>query len=176
MVLQDWSLLCLQCKIMTLQKAVCMLTISSINVKGFIHGVHRYANAQSFSGLGTKLVALMVISVLIFALYLPFLKLFFFLIILHQIISICLGRYTDLSGFTQRLEGDLHRAGRSSGRDRQAFFILPFYIPHIFFFCFFWMASFPFPFFQSQLVKLDFFTFPITLVLLCNRQHSLLSL
>lgn len=63
---------------MTLQKAVCMLTISSINVKGFIHGVHRYANAQSFSGLGTKLVALMVISVLIFALYLQFLKLFFF--------------------------------------------------------------------------------------------------
>jgi len=106
-----------------------MLTISSINVKGFIHGFHRYANTLSFSGFGTKLVAFMVISVLIFSFYLHFLKLlfisflfFFSFTILHQTISICLGRYTDLPGFIQRLKGDLHRAGRRSGRDRLGFF------------------------------------------------------
>lgn len=54
------------------KEEVCMLTIRSINVKGFIHGVHRYANAQSFSVLETKLVAFMVIFVFIFALHIDY--------------------------------------------------------------------------------------------------------
>lgn len=53
-----------------------MLSIGPIYVKGFIYGMHRYANTQSLSGLWTKLEAIRV-SLLIFAFYLHFLKLFF---------------------------------------------------------------------------------------------------
>lgn len=153
----------LQKKTWPCKKGVCMLTISPIYVKEFIHSVQIPRPFQAY-GLNWKHWGL---SLFIFAFYLHFKNFFFFLYFfklrsLHKIISICLGRYTDL-------EGHLHRGGRRSGRDRMALFCSPIlHSPHFLLLLFLndFLSILP-----ILLVELDFFTFLINPALLCSHQH-----